>query len=234
MTVTTALITGAGQGIGRAVALRLAQAGLHTLLVGRTAAKLHAVAAEVTAAGGRATVLPADLADSDQISRLAQQVAQHGRLDMLIYCAGESFIRPLPDTTATDLARVLAINLVAPCLTTQALLPLLKHSPNASIIYLVSKVALRGWANVTAYTAAKTGLLGFARSLAAELTPEEIRVVPLCPGPVDTPMRHAATPQFDPATIIQPHTVADLVAYLVALPRGTTAGDILLQSMHYE
>lgn len=79
----------------------------------------------------------------------------------------------------------------------------------------------------------KRGLLGFTRALAAELAPDEIRVVAINPGPVDTPMRRAATPDFDARVIISAESVAALVALVVALPRGTTLGETLIESMHY-
>jgi 3-oxoacyl-[acyl-carrier protein] reductase len=231
-----AVITGAGQGMGRAIALKLAGMGVHCVLVGRTAGKLEAVAREIEKINGNATVIAADLTEVAQVERVRQHIASITRqVDMLINCAGEAFIRKIDETQPEELARVLAINLTAPYLTTQALLPMLRRSPNASIVTVVSKVATKGYgAGVTAYTAAKTGLLGFTRALAAELVGEEIRVIALNPGPVDTPMRRAATPHFDPKTIINAETIANLVAYVVTLPRGTTTGELLIHSMHYD
>jgi NAD(P)-dependent dehydrogenase (short-subunit alcohol dehydrogenase family) len=181
-------------------------------------------------------VLPTDLTDPAQIENVRQKIAhQTDSVDMLINCAGESFIKPFSDTDYEAFSRVIAINLTAHYLMTQAMLPLLRRSANASIINFASKVAIKGYgAGVTAYAAAKTGLLGFTRTLAAELAPEEIRVVALTPGPVDTPMRRAATPDFDPKLIIQERTISDLVAYIVTLPRGTTMGEVLVGSMHYD
>jgi len=232
----TAVITGAGQGMGRAIALKLATLDIHPILIGRTSSKLESVAHEIELLGAQATVLPADLTDAAQVEQVYQQITDMGRpVDMLINCAGESFIKPISETDLEAWAHVLAINLTAPYQVTRALLPLLRQSPNASIVNLVSKVATKGYgAGVTAYIAAKTGLLGFTRALAAELAREEIRVVALTPGPVDTPMRRAATPDFDPKLIIKEQTIADLVAYIVTLPRGTTMGEVLVGSMHYD
>jgi NAD(P)-dependent dehydrogenase (short-subunit alcohol dehydrogenase family) len=154
---------------------------------------------------------------------------------MLINCAGEAFIKPFHDTDLDAWNRILAINLTSHYQITHAMLPLLRKSDNASIVNMVSKVALKGYgAGIAAYSAAKTGLLGFTRALSAELAKEEIRVVAVNPGPVDTPMRRAATPDFDPKLIIKEQTVVDLVAYIVTLPRGTTMGEVLVGSMHYD
>ena len=229
-----AVVTGAGQGMGRAIAHTLAAHGVRLVLVGRTRAKLDAVAAEIT--GGPAPIVaPLDVADSAAVESLKQQLeAEFPDVDMLINCAGEAFIAALDDTTDADWQRLIAHNLTGPFLMARALLPLLRRSPNASIINVVSKVALKAYAPVAAYTAAKTGLLGFTRALALELRPDEIRVIALCPGPVDTPMRWAATPDFERKLVIDAGTVAGLVWHLVTLPRGTTTGEILLESIHYD
>lgn len=230
-----ALVTGAGGGLGRAVALSLSAAGVRVILVGRSAERLDAVSAEITAQGGQAIPYAADVTDAEQVGGLRAWVSAHAdHLDALVNCAGEAFIRPLDDTTSDDWARILAVNLTAPYLTARAFLPLLRQSANASIINIASKVALHGYANVTAYTAAKTGLLGFGRSLAAELRADEIRVITLCPGPMDTPMRWAATPDFERKTVIDPALLADHIRALIMLPRGVTASEYVLQSMHYD
>lgn len=225
-----ALITGAGQGIGRAIALRLGAGGFTSILVGRTAAKLEAVAAEITAAGGKAQVAPLDVTASAALNGLADRLSDQP-LDALIHCAGEALVRPLTESTEADWDRVHAVNLKAPFLLVKAFLPHLKRSANATVLHIGSKTVYIGAPGVAAYTASKTGLLGLTRSLAAELKPEGIRVVLLSPGPADTPMRWAATPDYDRALLIQPEVVAEAAWHLVNLPRGVTAGDVLIESL---
>ncbi len=230
-----AVVTGAGQGIGRAVALKLAAHGTHVILVGRTRAKLETVAAEVIAAGGAVTVVEADVTHAEQVQRVmdaAAGVAPH--LDALVNCVGEAFLARLDDTTEADFDRLLTANLKSAYLTSRAALPLLRQSANASIVNVVSKVALASHGTVTAYTAAKAGLLGFTHSLSDELKPDEIRAVAICPGAVDTPMRWAATPDYERRMVIDPVQVADLVWYVIALPRGATTGDLVVTSMYYD
>jgi NAD(P)-dependent dehydrogenase (short-subunit alcohol dehydrogenase family) len=225
-----ALITGAGQGIGRAIALRLAAGGFTPILVGRTAAKLEAVAAEITAAGGQAQVAPLDVTNSTALQALADRLGDQP-LDALIHCAGEALVRPLTESTEADWDRVHAVNLKAPFLLVKAFLPQLKRSTNASVLHIGSITVYVGAPGVAAYTASKTGLLGFTRSLAAELKPDGIRVVLLSPGPADTPMRWAATPDYDRALLIQPEVVAETAWHLINLPRGVTTGDVLIESL---
>jgi NAD(P)-dependent dehydrogenase (short-subunit alcohol dehydrogenase family) len=231
----TAVITGAGQGIGRAVAQVFATNGMRTMLVGRTRAKLEATAAEVETLGPAPVIFVADVAVENDVSRLYAALAQDTRsLDALVNCAGEAFIAPLEETTRDDWDRLIANNLTGPFLMTRTLLPLLRRSHIASIINIASKVALKGYGTVTAYTAAKAGLVGLTQSLADELRDEEIRVVALCPGPVDTPMRWDATPDFDRTMVIDAEVVARMALHIVQLPRGVTLGTILIESVHYD
>lgn len=228
--IRTAVITGAGQGLGRALALKFAAHSITPVLVGRTSSKLESVAAEIESLGMKAGVYPMDVTDGAAISSLAKQLTS---LDILVNCAGEALIRPTEETDDAAWDRVIDINLKAPFRLIRELLPLIRQSPNGSILNVLSKVALGGFEGVAAYTAAKTGLLGFTHSLAAEMKEAEIRVVAVCPGPMDTPMRWAATPDYDRKNIVDPNVIADAILQVVNLPRGTTSGDILIQAINF-
>lgn len=229
----TAIVTGAGQGIGRAIAIELAQHNVHVILVGRTSKKLESVAQEIRASGQQATVHAMDLTDNDAFVSLVETIKSIG-LDVLVNCAGESLVKPIHETTETDWDRIIAINLKAPFFLTKAVLPLLYESPNATIINIGSKTTMGGFPEVSAYSASKTGLLGFTRSLAAELSEDEIRVGMICPGPADTPMRWAATPDFDKKLVISTEAIAKTVWWMASLPRGVAISEFLLQSIHFD
>lgn len=232
MSTRIAVVTGAGQGIGRAIARKFADNGLGVVLVGRDNAKLERVVGEI---GGDSSAASVDVTQPEPVSRFGKQLTdQLPHLDILVNCAGQALLTPISETSDADWNRMLAVNLTGPFLMTRALLPLLRKSGNGCIVNISSKVALKGYGSVTAYSAAKAGLVGFTRSLAAELQPEEIRVVALCPGPVDTPMRWAATPDFDRKTVISPETIAETVWHVVNLPKGVSTGEILIQSVHYD
>lgn len=227
----TAVVIGAGQGMGKAVALGLADNGTYVYLVGRTTTKLETTAAEIVAASGRCAVFPADVSQEAALDELAAVITDG--LDILVNCAGESLMTPFDSTTFGDWQRTIAANLTTSYVATHAMLPALRKSSNASIILVASKVALRGY-EVVAYSAAKTGTLGFARALSVALREEPIRVVALCPGPTATPMRRASTPDMSNDQVISAETIAETVQYLVNLPRGTTTGEILVQSPLYD
>ncbi len=233
MTERCALITGAGSGLGRAIAGRLAAAGMHVHLVGRTESKLRAAADEIAALGGSAQVHALDLEDDYALAQLADNLAD-SRLDALVNCAGDWLIAMLEDTADAQLDHILRLNLRAPYVLTRLLLPNLRRSDNASVINIGSIVTALSVPGVSAYTASKVGLKGLTGALAAELRPERIRVVMISPGPADTPMRQAASPDIDKRMLVPAATVADMVAVLTSLPRGITTSDFLLYSMLWE
>lgn len=233
MTNRMAVITGAGQGSGRAIAQRLAQDGIHALLVGRTASKLHDTAEAIAAAGGEATARALDVTDDAAVAGFGAEL-DGKTLDILVNCAGDWLISPLADTSNAQLDHILRVNLRAPYILTRALLPNLRRSDNASIINIGSLVTAISAPMVSAYTAAKAGLQGMTKSLAAELKPDRIRVVMISPGPADTPMRAAASPGIDKSILVQPETIAEMTHTIATLPRGITTSDFVLYSMSWE
>ena len=233
MSQRRAVITGAGQGTGRAIALKFAAAGVSSVLVGRTESKLRGVAAEIAALGGEASVQALDVTDDAAAAALGAAL-EGETVDVLVNCAGDWLISTMQDTSSEQLDHILRVNLRAPYILSRALLPHLRRSENASIINIGSIVTAMSVPMVTAYTAAKVGLQGLTGSLAAELRPERIRAVMISPGPADTPMRDAASPGIDKAVLVQPETIAEMVLQVVSLPRGITTSDFTLHSMLWE
>lgn len=228
-----AIITGAGQGTGRAIALRFARAGIRCHLVGRTENKLQAVAEEIAGLSGAARVHALDVTDDAAVAAFGDSLAGE-TVDMLVNCAGDWLIASLDDTSNAQLDHILRVNLRAPYILTRTLLPNLRRSQNASVINIGSIVTALSVPMVSAYTAAKVGLKGLTGALAAELRPERIRVVMISPGPADTPMREAASPGIDKAVLVSPETIADMAHAVVSLPPGITTSDFTLHSLLWE
>lgn len=233
MNAKTAVITGAGQGAGRAIALRFARAGIHCLLVGRTESKLKGVMEEIAALGGAASVYALDVTDDAAVADFGGALGEQ-TINMLVNCAGDWLIALMENTNNEQLDHILRVNLRAPYILTRTLLPNLRRSDNASIINIGSLVTAISAPTVSAYTAAKVGLKGMTASLGAELKPERIRVVMISPGPADTPMRDAASPDIDKSVLVKPETIADMVFTVASLPRGITTSDFVLYSMAWE
>lgn len=233
MTRKTAVITGAGGGMGRAIALKFAQSDIRPLLVGRTEAKLRSVAEEVAARGVSAGVHILDVTDDEAVAAFGAELADT-TVDMLVNCAGDWLIETMQDTSNEQLDQILGTNLRAPYILSRALLPNLRRSDNASIINIGSLVTAISVPMVSAYTAAKVGLKGLTGSLAAELRSQMIRVVMISPGPADTPMRDAASPGIDKSILVRTDTIAEMVHAVVTLPRGITTSDFVLYSLLWE
>ncbi|MGB3715802.1 MAG: SDR family oxidoreductase [Candidatus Promineifilaceae bacterium] len=230
-----AVVTGGGQGIGKATALKLASAGATVVVVARSQSKLDDVVADVEARGGQAVALTADVTRSADITDLASELwATFGRIDVLINSAGTALIASLADTSEADWDLVVDTNLKGTYLCTRAMLDLLRRSEAGLVVNVASKVGLTGHALVSAYTAAKAGVIGFSRALAHELGPESIRVIAICPGPVDTPMRWEATPQMDPRFVISAETVAETILFLAKLDGHVTTNEIVLETINYD
>jgi NAD(P)-dependent dehydrogenase (short-subunit alcohol dehydrogenase family) len=211
----TAAVVGAGRGLGRATALALARHGASVVIASRTKAELDAVGAEIAREGGRARALVADAALEENAQYIIDGALDFGgRLDLLVVCAGAALIKPIPEVTLAEWEHVFAMNARSVFLTNRAALGPMLAGGRGLIVNVASRAGITGAPNVTAYTAAKAAVIGFSRALAMEMKPKGIRVACLAPGPMDTPMRWAATPDFDPARLISTDAVADLIVYL--------------------
>ncbi len=183
-----ALITGASKGLGKAMALALAQAGANIALVSRDEAKLTAVAAEIRGSGGNASVFVADVTDEAQVAKLRAAVAAQfgGTLHILINNAGINIRKPVTDFTLAEWNSVLTTNLTSVFLLCRAFVPMMKGRGYGRIINLTSMMSHISLPGRTAYSASKTALLGFNRALALELADEKITVNGISPGVCDT------------------------------------------------
>lgn len=190
MTKRHALITGAGSGIGKAIALALAADGHLVSLAGRRAAPLEAVQGEILASGGEALVRDGfDVTDPEAVERgISAAIAEAGDIAVLVNCAGEAPSAPFEKTDFALWQRVLSINLTGVYLVTQAALASLRRAGNGRIVNVASTAGLTGYAYVSAYCASKHGVVGLTRALALELARSDVTVNAVCPGFTDTPL----------------------------------------------
>ncbi|MBT8430167.1 MAG: YciK family oxidoreductase [Gammaproteobacteria bacterium] len=222
------LLTGAGAGIGRAMALAYARHGATVVLLGKTVSKLEAVYDEIEA-GGNATpaIYPMHLEgatphDYDELANA--MVSNFGRLDGILHNAASlPYLSRIKDYETEDWLKVMQVNLNAPFQITQVCLPLLGESEDASVIFTTDEAGRHGKAFWGAYGVSKFGIEGLTQILAAELENSSIRVNCIDPGPTRTALRKRAFPGEDNAMLKTPDTLAPL--YLWAMgpdSRGTT------------
>jgi NAD(P)-dependent dehydrogenase (short-subunit alcohol dehydrogenase family) len=218
-------VTGATGGIGRAVALAALRAGAEGVLIARNVRKLQALHAEAEAiAPGRALMAPLDLekALANDYDQLAEAVMnRYGRLDGLVHCAGLlGTLTPIEQYDVPTFCRVLHVNLTAAFALTQVLLPTLRRSADASIIFTSSSVGRQGRAYWGAYAVSKFALEGLSQVLADELAGNSaVRVNTLNPGPARTVMRRQAYPSENLESLPLPEALTDPYLKLLG-PRG--------------
>jgi 3-oxoacyl-[acyl-carrier protein] reductase len=209
--VGVAVVTGAGSGIGRAVALELSRRGLDVALIGRTEKKLLETAAEVRRTGAASLILPADVADDRQVRRAAADIAAaYGAPQIVVNNAGVAGRRaPIEETSEAEWDSVLGSNLKGIFLVTRAFLPAMRVARRGRFIAVASISATLGTSGMAPYCASKWGVVGFAKSLAEELRGSGLQAMSVLPGTVDTEM--AKVGGFAPQ--MSPQDVAVIVAF---------------------
>jgi NAD(P)-dependent dehydrogenase (short-subunit alcohol dehydrogenase family) len=218
-----ALVTGATSGIGRAVALQLAREGAEVLVHGRDAARGAETVAEITAAGGKASFVAADLGDVADVRRLASEV---GDVDILINNAGISVFAPTTEFDVAAFDKMFASNVRAPFLLVGALAPGMAARGRGSIVSLSSMAGGVGLVGGAAYGATKASLEAMTRAWAVEYSSSGVRVNAIAPGPVYTatpsgPEFIAALGETTPMQrAAQPEEIAEVIAFL-ASPRAS-------------
>jgi 3-oxoacyl-[acyl-carrier protein] reductase len=191
-----ALVTGASQGIGRAIARLLAAQGAVVLPAARNAEKLAAVAAEIASAGGQAHAFALDVSDETSVKETAKAIlAAHGRVDILVNNAGITRDGLMMRMKRADWDEVLTTNLTGTFLLTQALLSPMTRNRWGRIVNIASVVGQTGQAGQVNYASSKAALLGFTKSLARELASRSITVNAVAPGFIETAMTGVLTPE---------------------------------------
>jgi NAD(P)-dependent dehydrogenase (short-subunit alcohol dehydrogenase family) len=219
----TALVTGATSGIGRAVALKLAGDGAEVVVHGRDEARGAEAVQEITAAGGKARFVAADLSDVPDVQRLASEA---GDVDILINNAGISIFAPTGEFDVGAFDKMFATNVRAPFFLVAAIAPGMAARGRGSIVSLSSMAGSVGLAGGAAYGATKASLAAMTRAWAAEYSANGVRVNAIAPGPVYTPSPSGSdfitglgetTPMRRAS---QPEEIAEVVAFLVS-PRAS-------------
>lgn len=227
------LVTGAGDGIGRAAALSYAQHGATVILLGRTVAKLEKVYDEIRASGApEAIIHPMDLqnASAEDYTIMGDHILEQcGHLDGLLHNAAVLGPRtPIQFYPIDSWMQLMQVNVNAPFMMTRALLPALQASPEASVIFTSSSVGRKGRAYWGGYSVSKFAVEGFMQVLADELRQtSSIRVNSIDPGATRTAMRKAAYPAEDPSTLKGPEELMPLYLYLMGCDSKSVNGQAL-------
>jgi NAD(P)-dependent dehydrogenase (short-subunit alcohol dehydrogenase family) len=224
-----AVITGAGRGIGVAIARELSSLGATAVLCGRTQATLESTAKSIAQSGGKAEAVACDVSSLESVETAAKHIeALFGRVDILVNNAGiGGFGGPLHQLQPDSWDQILNINLRGVYYMTRAFAPMMIRAHSGHIINISSLAGKNALPNGAAYAASKWGLNGLTYSLAEELRGHNIRVAVICPGSTNTDLSpHAGK---DPAKMLQPEDVAHAVAMLVTQAPQSFISEILLR-----
>jgi NADP-dependent 3-hydroxy acid dehydrogenase YdfG len=216
----TALVTGAGRGIGTAIAVALAQAGAKVILVARTSRDIEEVASRIRSRGGEAAAAAGDVSADDVMEGI---VGAHGPVDILVNNAGMGIFKPFAEMTVCEFDQMWKVNMRGVFLATKAVLPGMRAKKEGDIVTISSLAGKNGFKGGTGYGATKWAVRGFASSLMLEVRDENIRVVTIFPGSVDTGFSKGGKRGPE---IPQPDDVASGVLFAVTAPRRAMFSEI--------
>ncbi|WP_369414092.1 3-ketoacyl-ACP reductase [Desertivirga xinjiangensis] len=216
-----ALVTGAGKGIGRAIAIALAKEGVHVALLARSASDLQAVADEVENEGVKATIITADVSDINSVNKaVSDATSTLGDLDILVNNAGTASFGNFMDLEPAEWERIIKVNLLGVYYTTRAVLPSMIERKAGDIINISSTAGQRGAALTSAYSASKFGVIGLSESLMQEVRKHNIRVTTLTPSTVATDLAiELKLTDGNPERVMQPEDFAELIIAQLKLNR---------------
>ncbi len=220
----TALITGAGRGIGRGIALAFAEQGCNIAAAARSADEVNATVDAVKRTGRRALALIADVSNEHDVRTMADEtLTAFGRIDILVNNAGYANFKPFTELSLDEWRKTIDVNLTGVFLCTKAVVPSMIKRGSGRIINISSVAGLKPLTDQSAYCASKHGLNGLTKVLAMELRQYGIGVHSICPGGVDTRLAQEAMPGRDKSDWMTPEDIAHACLYLASLsPRATT------------
>jgi NAD(P)-dependent dehydrogenase (short-subunit alcohol dehydrogenase family) len=222
------LITGASRGIGRAIAEKLAALDHTLLLHGRDREALAETCRLVEAKKAKAIPLCYDLRDFAAIEKMVEEIGNEP-LDGLIHNAGIAFVKPLESISLEEWQRTLAVNVTAPFLLTQKLLPLL--SAGSTIVNVLSVAAKTGFPNWSSYCMSKFALEGFSQAVREELRPRGIRVLNIYPAATATEIWNGVAGEWPREKMLSPEEIGSAVAYALSRPADVAAENITLKNV---
>lgn len=225
-------VTGGGRGLGAAICRDLARAGAFMMVADMNMANAETVAAEIRAAGGRATPLKVDVTSDEQVaSALEGVVKSRGRLDVLVNNAAIDFTVPIDELSMEQWDAVMRVNLRAPFLLSKHAARIMKGQGGGHIVNIASTASKRAWPNASPYHASKWGLLGLSHALHAELRPHRVKVSAVVAGGMRTPFLLDRFPDIDPGVLQDPANVAATIRFLLSMPEESVIPEIMVIPM---
>ncbi len=232
MTKKVSIISGASRGIGRAVAVKLAQEGHFVILLARNAEEIGELEFEIDQSGGKAMAIATDIAHETQINAaIAQVVDQFGRIDNVINNAGIGVFKDAEMISSEDWTSVMDVNVKGSFMLTKAAIPYMKAAKNGHIVGIASDVSKRTFAQGSLYCASKYAQDAFFGALRREVRSFNIKVSVVYPGLVDTYFHEGDPGQPHRVTYLQPNDIAAAVSYILEAPAHVVVDELMLHPM---
>jgi 3-oxoacyl-[acyl-carrier protein] reductase len=229
MTDTVAIVTGASQGVGRALAVGLARDGFKVAAMARSVEKMHSIASEAGVSNDRVLPIKLDLSDVNSIVSAVRSIPREfGKLQIVVNNAGEGGAGTL-DVEIDKLQSLLNVNLIGPFKLLQAVVPILVDGKEGLIVNVASRAGKIGFAGWGAYGASKFGMVGLSESLYRELASQGIKVTTLCPGWIDTEMAKKGGSPLIGHEMIQPEDLMKTVRWLLSLSPAASVREVIIE-----
>ena len=239
------LVTGAGSGIGRAIAEKLAREGKRVVVNDLEEASAEEVVAGIEESGGEATSAPGDVSDPEDVGRMVERAREaFGPIEVLVNNAGYGQQKPFVELTVEDFDRMIGVHLRGTFLCTSAVLPGMLAAGRGVIVNVASQLGQIGGVELSHYSAAKAGIIGLTKSLAREVSAQGVRVNAVAPGPINTELvlslseewRRNKAAELPLGRFGEPWEVAETVAFLasegaalyVGQTLGPNSGDVMM------
>ena len=224
----TAIVTGAGRGIGKAISIALAHEGANVVVSARTRSEIDDVAHDIESRGGHALAVPADVSIEADVQNLIDRTIQRFKtVDILINNAGFGILTKVEEMPVNDFDRMWAVNMRGVFLCTKAVLPLMMKQKSGDILNISSLAGRNAFIGGAGYGATKWALIGFARSLMLEVREQNIRVITLCPGSVNTTFgQSSGRPIHHSAAIPTADDIARVAVDTLTMPRNVLVSEV--------
>jgi len=225
-----AIVTGGGRGIGRAIALAIAEEGCDVAVVSRTQDELDRVVGEIGMFGVNGLAITADISDPTDVEYVVEKTYEEfGRIDILVNNAGIAIFKPFLELTQDEWDTTMAVNIRGAFLCSQGVAKVMIGQDSGTIINICSSASKKAYVNQMAYVASKHGMLGFSKALALELQPYGIRVHAICPGGVDTKLTADARQGTDRSGWMRPEDIAHVAVMLLTMNHRSSIDEIYIR-----
>lgn len=229
LTNLVTLVTGANQGLGKAIARTLAQAGAYIIVSGLDEKKSGVAAEEIRSFGGKAKAMVMDVGSEKSIkSTIEEIVASEKKIDIVVNNAGIDMTVPIEKLSPEQIDRIIRVNLLGPFLTSKYALEAMYRQSSGHIVNIASTGSMRAWPNASAYNASKWGLIGLNRALYTEARLHNVRVSAVVPGGMRTPFILERFPDTPLGNLQEPDVVAETVKFVLQIPEASIIPEVMI------